>query len=58
MPTIGWLFVILALALIVGGLMILRNSANSMHISDEKMDKIRKRKAELEAREKAEDDWK
>ncbi|MBW7471663.1 DUF2897 family protein [Marinobacter sp. M216] len=58
MPTIGWVFVILALALIVGGLMILRNSANSMHISDEKMDKIRKRKAELEAREKAEDDWK
>ncbi|MBW4934957.1 DUF2897 family protein [Marinobacter sp. F4206] len=58
MPTIGWVFVILALALIVGGLMILRNSANSMHISDEKMDKIRKRKAEQEAREKAEDDWK
>lgn len=58
MPTIGWVFVILALALIVGGLMILRNSANSMHISDEKMDKIRKRKAEQEARDKAEDDWK
>lgn len=58
MPTIGWLFVILALALIVGGLMILRNSANTMNISDEKMKKIRKRKAEMEARDKAEDDWK
>lgn len=58
MPTIGWVFVILALALIVGGLMILRNSANTMHLSDEKLAKIRKRKAELDAQEKADDDWK
>lgn len=58
MPVIGWVFVIVALALIVGGLMILRDSAHSMKISDEKMAKIRKRKAELEAQEKAEDDWK
>lgn len=58
MPIIGWVFVILALALIVGGLMILRNSANSMRLSDEKMEKIRKRKAEMEAKEQAEDDWK
>ncbi|WP_203299246.1 DUF2897 family protein [Marinobacter sediminum] len=58
MPVIGWVFVIAALALIVGGLMILRDSAHSMKISDEKMAKIRKRKAELEAQEKADDDWK
>lgn len=58
MPVIGWVFVIVALALIVGGLMILRDSAHSMKISDEKMAKIRKRKAEIEAQEKAEDDWK
>ncbi|AHI29474.1 DUF2897 family protein [Marinobacter similis] len=58
MPVIGWVFVIVALALIVGGLMILRDSAHSMKISDEKMAKIRKRKAELEAQEKADDDWK
>ncbi|WP_286221213.1 DUF2897 family protein [Marinobacter apostichopi] len=58
MPTIGWVFLIVALALIVGGLMILRDSAHSMKISDEKMAKIRKRKAELEAQEKADDDWK
>jgi len=56
MPVIGWVFVIVALALIVGGLMILRDSAHSMKISDEKMAKIRKRKAELEAQEKADDD--
>lgn len=58
MPVTGWVFVIVALALIVGGLMILRDSAHSMKISDEKMAKIRKRKAELEAQEKADDDWK
>ena len=58
MPVIGWVFVIVALALIVGSLMILRDSAHSMKISDEKMAKIRKRKAELEAQEKADDDWK
>ncbi|WP_372983270.1 DUF2897 family protein [Marinobacter sediminum] len=58
MPVIGWVFVIVALALIVGGLMILRDSAHSMKISDEKMAKIRKRKAELEAQEQADDDWK
>ncbi len=58
MPVIGWVFVIVALALIVGGLMILRDSAHSMKISDEKMTKIRKRKAELEAQEQADDDWK
>ncbi len=58
MPVIGWVFVLVALALIVGGLMILRDSAHSMKISDEKMAKIRKRKAELEAQEKADDDRK
>lgn len=57
MPTIGWIFLILALALIVGGLMILRDSAHSMKISDEKMKKIKERQAELEARED-QDDWK
>ena len=58
MPTIGWIFLILALALIVGGLMILRDSAHSMKISDEKMKKIRERQAKLDAREDQDDDWK
>lgn len=58
MPIIGWIFLILALALIVGGLMILRDSAHSMKISDEKMKKIRERQAELEAEEAEDDDWK
>ncbi|SHK60254.1 Protein of unknown function [Marinobacter antarcticus] len=57
MPVIGWVFLLAAVTLIVGGLVILRNSANSGHIPKDKMDKIRKRKAELEAQEKADDQW-
>ncbi|GBO85134.1 MULTISPECIES: DUF2897 family protein [Marinobacter] len=58
MPAIGWVFIILALALIVGSLLILRDSAHSMKISDEKMKKIQARKAEIEAEESAEDrEW-
>ncbi|AHI31043.1 MULTISPECIES: DUF2897 family protein [Marinobacter] len=55
MPLIGWVFVIVALALVVGSLFVLRDSANSMKISDEKMKKIQERKAEVEAEESAED---
>ena len=55
MPLIGWVFVIVALALVVGSLFVLRDSANSMKISDEKMKKILERKAEVEAEESAED---
>ncbi|SNC76006.1 Protein of unknown function [Marinobacter sp. es.048] len=55
MPAIGWIFIIVALALIVGSLMILRDNARSMKISDEKMKKIQARKAEIEAEESAED---
>ncbi|WP_404363322.1 DUF2897 family protein [Marinobacter sp.] len=55
MPVIGWVFLLLALALILGSLFMLRDSAN-MPISREKMKKIRKRKAEIEAEEKAEDE--
>lgn len=58
MPIIGWVFVILAMVLIVGMLFILRNNAGSMKISKEKMKKIQARKAEVEAEEAAEDkEW-
>lgn len=55
MPLIGWVIVLAAFALIVGSLLMLRDSANSMKISDEKMKKIQERKAEVEAEESAED---
>ncbi len=57
MPVIGWVFLLAAVTLIVGGLVILRNSAHSGRIPKDKMDKIRKRKAEVEAQEKADDQW-
>lgn len=56
MPAIGWIFLALAAALILGSLFMLRDSAHSMRIPEEKMEKIRKRKAELEAEEQAGDD--
>ena len=53
MPTIGWVFLLLAIALVVGSLLMLKDSAN-MPISKEKMARIKKRKAEVEAQEKKE----
>ncbi len=57
MPTIGWIFLLAALGLIVGSLFVLRDSANITRLSEEKMEKIRKRQKELEEQEK-DDDWK
>lgn len=51
MPMIGWIFVVLAAGLILGNLMLLRTQGRKP-ISREKMDRIRKRKQELEAEEK------
>lgn len=55
MPMIGWAFLLLALAMVLGSLLMLRDSAN-LPLSDEKREKIRKRQAELEAEEKAKAD--
>lgn len=55
MPTIGWIFLLAALALIVGNLLLLRDSANFTRLSEEKMEKIRKRQKELEEQEKDDD---
>ncbi len=55
MPLIGWVFIIFAFALVLGSLFMLRDSGSAMRISPEKMKKVLKRKAEVEAEEKAED---
>lgn len=52
MPTIGWVFVFAAIGLIVGSLLLLRDTANTMSIPEDKLEKIRKRQAELEAEER------
>lgn len=60
MPLIGWLFILGALAMIVGSLLLLRDNANTK-IPEDKLEKIRERKAQAELedeREKREkDDW-
>lgn len=59
MPLTGWVFIILAFALVLGSLFMLREGAKKLRISREKMKKIEARKAEVEAEESAEDreDW-
>jgi hypothetical protein len=57
MPMIGWLFILAAFAMIVGSLLLLRDGAN-MKIPKEKLEKIRQRKAEQDAKDKKEgDSW-
>lgn len=53
MPVIGWVFLLLSVALVVGGLLMLKDSAN-MPISREKMARLKKRKAEMEAKDEKE----
>ncbi len=55
MPWIAWLFIVLALAMIVGSLMLLRDTAHQMPISEEKMKRILARKQEMEARDREEE---
>lgn len=51
MPMIGWLFLVLSIALIVGSLLFLRD-AGKIPMSKEKLERVRKRKAEMEEQEK------
>lgn len=54
MSLTGWIFLLLALGLILGSLFMLRDS--SMHIPEDKKEKIRQRQAEQEARDREEED--
>ncbi|NWN90817.1 DUF2897 family protein [Marinobacter adhaerens] len=56
MPMIGWIFLIGAIGLVLGSLFMLQRSANKMFIPKDKLEKVRKRKAELEAQERKDDD--
>ncbi|HLV77543.1 MAG TPA: DUF2897 family protein [Marinobacter sp.] len=57
MPLIGWLFILAAIAMIVGSLLLLRDTAN-MNIPKEKLERIRQRKVEQEKQEEKEKrDW-
>ena len=52
MPLIGWIALLLALGLVIGSLLLLRDSAHRMPIDKDKLERIKARQAELEAAEK------
>ena len=41
MPTIGWIFVLVIIATVIGGLYMLRKTANKMPIGEEQMKRSR-----------------
>jgi hypothetical protein len=51
MPWYAWLILIVALGSIVGGLMLLRDTAKKLPLSDEQLKKIHERNAEMDAKE-------
>lgn len=51
MPAIGWIFIAIAVATMLGTLYMLRKTANKMPIDPEAMERIQARKAEMEAQE-------
>ncbi len=54
MSTIGWVFILLIISTVIGGLYVLRKTANQMPISEEKMKLIKARQLELEEQERRE----
>ena len=51
MPWYAWLIIVLALGSIVGGLLLLRDSAKKPPLSEEQLKRIHERNAELDAQE-------
>ncbi|MGU1853319.1 DUF2897 family protein [Pseudomonas aeruginosa] len=51
MPWCAWLIIVLALGSIVGGLLLLRDSAKKLPLSEEQLKRIHERNAELDAQE-------
>ncbi|MOA43356.1 hypothetical protein D3C78_1654980 [compost metagenome] len=51
MPWYAWLILILALGSIVGGLMLLRDTAKKLPLTDEQLRKVHERNAEADAKD-------
>ncbi|UTN20130.1 DUF2897 family protein [Pseudomonas aeruginosa] len=51
MPWYAWLIIVLALGSIVGGLLLRRDSAKKLPLSEEQLKRIHERNAELDAQE-------
>ena len=52
MPMIGWIVLLTSLTLILGSLFMLRDTSNTVGVSGEKLEKVRKRRAEQETLDK------
>ena len=52
MPMIGWIVLLTSLTLILGSLFMLRDTSSTTGVSGEKLEKVRKRKAEQETLDK------
>ncbi|CAK14376.1 DUF2897 family protein [Pseudomonas entomophila] len=51
MPWYAWLILIIALGSIVGGLMLLRDTAKKLPLTEEQLKKVHERNAEMDAKE-------
>jgi len=51
MPWYAWLILIVALGSIIGGLMMLRDTAKKLPLTDEQLKKVHERNAEMDAKE-------
>lgn len=55
MPWFAWLFLALAFGPVAGSLLLLRDSANKMPLSEEELQRMRERNAELDAKKRLDD---
>jgi len=51
MPWYAWLILVVAIGSIVGGLMMLRDTANKVELTDEQRKRVAERNAEMDAKE-------
>ncbi|MDU9390843.1 DUF2897 family protein [Pseudomonas japonica] len=52
MPWYAWLILIVALGSIIGGLMLLRDTAKKLPLTEEQLRKVHERNAEMDAKER------
>lgn len=51
MPWYAWLILLVAIGSIVGGLMVLRQSAQKLPLTDEQLKRVHERNAQMDAKE-------
>ncbi|MFJ3487646.1 DUF2897 family protein [Pseudomonas sp. NPDC090202] len=51
MPWYAWLILVIAIGSIVGGLLMLKDSAKKLPLTDEQLKRIHERNAEMDAKE-------